>query len=96
MRLRSSRTFIAEMLMAVLLAQLTLAVSRGDQHFETMRKAKDETIAWLLWYNRTRLHSTLNYVSPINYEPTGTEVSQRPPPEDRWRPAEAVPQLRRR
>jgi putative transposase len=38
------------------------------QHFETMRKAKDETIAWLLWYNRTRLHSTLNYVSPIKYE----------------------------
>jgi hypothetical protein len=29
MRLRSSRTFIAEMLMAFLLAQLTLAVSRG-------------------------------------------------------------------
>jgi hypothetical protein len=29
MRLGSSRTFIAEMLMAFLLAQLTLAVSRG-------------------------------------------------------------------
>jgi hypothetical protein len=33
MRLGSSRTFIAEMLMAFLLAQLTLAVSRGGQHF---------------------------------------------------------------
>jgi hypothetical protein len=42
MRLRSSRTSIAEMLMAFLLAQLTLAVSRGGQHFETMRKAKDK------------------------------------------------------
>jgi putative transposase len=33
-----------------------------------MRQAKDETIAWLLWYNRTRMHSTLNYVSPAQYE----------------------------
>ena len=38
------------------------------QHFQTIRQAKDETIAWLLWYNRTRLHSTLNYVSPIKFE----------------------------
>jgi transposase InsO family protein len=38
------------------------------QRFETIRKAKDETVAWLLWYNRTRLHSTLNYVSPISFE----------------------------
>ena len=32
------------------------------------RQAKDETIAWLLWYNRTRLHSTLAYVSPMRFE----------------------------
>jgi putative transposase len=38
------------------------------QRFETIREAKDETIAWLLWYNRTRLHSTLNYVSPMQFE----------------------------
>ena len=38
------------------------------QRFETIRQAKDETIAWLLWYNRTRLHSTLSYVSPIEFE----------------------------
>jgi transposase InsO family protein len=38
------------------------------QRFETIRKAMDETVAWLLWYNRTRLHSTLNYVSPISFE----------------------------
>jgi transposase InsO family protein len=38
------------------------------RRLETMRQARDETIAWLLWYNRTRLHSTLNYVSPIRYE----------------------------
>ena len=38
------------------------------QRFETIRKAKDEVIAWLLWYNRTRMHSTLNYVSPVQFE----------------------------
>jgi putative transposase len=38
------------------------------QRFETRRHAKDETIAWLLWYNRTRLHSTLAYVSPMQFE----------------------------
>jgi transposase InsO family protein len=38
------------------------------RRFETIRAAKDETIAWLLWYNRTRMHSTLHYVSPIKFE----------------------------
>ncbi|MDZ4209024.1 IS3 family transposase [Rhodoferax sp.] len=38
------------------------------QKFKTRREAKDETIAWLLWYNRTRLHSTLAYVSPMKFE----------------------------
>ena len=32
------------------------------------RQAKDETIAWLLWYNQTRLHWTLAYVSPVRFE----------------------------
>jgi len=36
--------------------------------FETIRQAKDETLNWMLWYNRTRLHSTLNYVSPMQFE----------------------------
>ena len=38
------------------------------QRFQTIREAKDEVIAWLLWYNRTRIHSTLNYVSPMQFE----------------------------
>ena len=38
------------------------------QHFETLRQAKDEVLDWLLWYNQTRLHSALNYVSPMQYE----------------------------
>jgi len=38
------------------------------RRFETIREAKDETISWLLWYNRTRMHSTLEYVSPMQFE----------------------------
>ncbi len=38
------------------------------QRFGSRRQAKDETIAWLLWYNQTRLHSTLAYVSPMRFE----------------------------
>ena len=38
------------------------------QRFKTRRQAKDETIAWLLWYNSSRLHSTLAYASPMQFE----------------------------
>jgi putative transposase len=38
------------------------------QRFKTRRHAMDEVIAWLLWYNQTRLHSTLAYVSPVRFE----------------------------
>ena len=36
--------------------------------FETIRQAKDEVLNWLLWYNQTRMHSTLGYVSPMRFE----------------------------
>lgn len=38
------------------------------QRLKTRREAKDEIIDWLLWYNRARLHSTLAYVSPMQFE----------------------------
>lgn len=38
------------------------------QRLKTRRHAKDEIVAWLLWYNSTRLHSTLGYVSPMEFE----------------------------
>jgi transposase InsO family protein len=38
------------------------------QRFVTRRQAKDETITWLHWYNKARLHSTLAYVSPMQFE----------------------------
>jgi len=50
-----------------LFASLKVERLHGER-FETIRQAKDETIAWLLWYNRTRMHSTLNYVSPMQFE----------------------------
>ena len=39
----------------------------GEQ-FESIREAKDAVIAWLVWYNQSRMHSTLNYVSPMQFE----------------------------
>jgi putative transposase len=38
------------------------------QRFVSRRHARDETIAWLLWYNCSRLHSTLAYISPMQFE----------------------------
>ena len=38
------------------------------QRFDARRQDKDEVIDWLLWYNRSGLHSTLAYVSPVRFE----------------------------
>lgn len=37
------------------------------QRFESRRQAKDEVVAWMLWYKRSRLHSTLADVSPMQF-----------------------------
>ena len=36
--------------------------------FSTRREAMDEVIDWLTFYNHSRLHSTLNYMSPMQFE----------------------------
>ncbi len=36
--------------------------------FKSHREAKDATLDWLLWYNGSRMHSTLNYLSPTRFE----------------------------
>ena len=36
--------------------------------FETRRQAMDEVIDWLTYYNHGRLHSTLGYISPMQFE----------------------------
>jgi transposase InsO family protein len=38
------------------------------ERFRSIRQAKDAVLAWLLWYNGQRMHSTLNYVSPVEFE----------------------------
>jgi len=39
--------------------------------FETRRQAMDEVIDWLMFYNHRRLHSTLGYISPMEFEQNG-------------------------
>jgi transposase InsO family protein len=39
-----------------------------DMRFTTRRAAKDEVMNWILFYNSKRLHSTLGYISPMDYE----------------------------
>ena len=36
--------------------------------FKNHREAKDATLNWLLWYNGLRMHSTLRYLSPAQFE----------------------------
>ena len=38
------------------------------QTFETRRQAMDEIIDWLTFYSHRRLHSTLAYISPLQFE----------------------------
>ena len=38
------------------------------RRFTTRREAMDEVIDWLTFYNYRRLHSTLDYVSPMTFE----------------------------
>ena len=38
------------------------------RRFETRRQIMDEVMNWFAFYNFKRLHSTLGYVSPMEYE----------------------------
>ena len=40
----------------------------NGQKFATRREAMDEVTDWLMFYNHRRLHSTLGYVSPLEFE----------------------------
>jgi len=41
---------------------------RQRQMFSTRRQAMDEVIDWMTFYNHRRLHSTLGYVSPMQFK----------------------------
>jgi putative transposase len=38
------------------------------EKFITVRAAKDAVIHWILWYNQKRMHSTIGYQSPVEFE----------------------------
>jgi transposase InsO family protein len=41
----------------------------SDAYWDTRAEAKSAVVAWIEgWYNRERMHSTLDYVSPVEYE----------------------------
>ena len=36
--------------------------------FKTREDAKNEVMDWMMFYNRRRMHSTLDYISPMAFE----------------------------
>ncbi len=47
----------------------SLKVARiHGKKFATQRDAKDEIVDWIKFYNTRRQHSTLGYISPIDFE----------------------------
>ena len=45
--------------------------------FETRRQAMDEVMDWMTFYNHRRLHSTLGYVSPMQFEKSWHAAQQK-------------------
>jgi putative transposase len=50
-----------------LIGSLKVERPHGER-IQTIRQAKDAVLAWLPWYNRQRMRSTLNYLSPAEFE----------------------------
>jgi hypothetical protein len=44
--------------------------------FETRRQAMDEVIDWMTFYNHRRIHSTLGYISPMQFEKSWYEAQR--------------------
>jgi putative transposase len=45
------------------------------QHYRTRAEARTAVFAWIAWYNRVRLHSTNDYLSPLEWEQRHATVS---------------------
>jgi len=56
---------------------LSMGTPAWEKRRRSSQRGKDETIAWLLWYNRTRMHSMLNYVSPVQFEQDWMEATEK-------------------
>jgi transposase InsO family protein len=39
-----------------------------DAHYTTKEEARVAVFEWLVWYNRERLHSSIGYMPPEEYE----------------------------
>jgi len=39
-----------------------------DAHYATREEARVAVFEWLVWYNRERLHSSIGYLPPEEYE----------------------------
>jgi putative transposase len=51
--------------------------------FGSRRQAKDEVVNWLQFYNHRRMHSTLGYLSPMNFEKAHDQERKRLGEEER-------------
>ncbi len=38
------------------------------ERFATRSDARNQIVTWLNWYNQTRLHSSIGYCPPVEYE----------------------------
>jgi transposase InsO family protein len=50
-----------------LFGSLKVGLLHGEK-FITVRAAKDALMNWILWHNQKRLHSTIGYQSPVEFE----------------------------
>jgi putative transposase len=47
-------------------------------HYRTRAEARTAIFAWIAWYNRFRLHSTRDYLPPIEWEQRHATISPLP------------------
>jgi putative transposase len=50
----------------------------GRAHYRTRAEARTAIFRWIAWYNRFRLHSANDYLSPIEWEQQHTSMSPLP------------------